>query len=496
MATRLLHIIVLCIAPLCGLANTFSDMVTSMTPQSLPLVNLEIYADSVSYLYFVPGKITIADNSSGDSIAITSYNCVIRKRGKTALFLPKISFSVKLVDEEGEKLDANLLGLRNDNTWILDAMGIDKLRMRNRVCFDIWNEFSHTMWETKFNNRNGTVGTMVEVFVDGVHNGIYCLSDKINRQLLNLRKVKEDIDSVTIKGLLYKGKNSGLTNNLLDYEVDRTDTVLWNTFELQYPEEYPSTQAWQPLIDLIDFNGKTADEYFKAHYSEYYYIDNLVDYWILIAAFGLIDMPYKNTFLSTPDINFGHRFMITPWDLDACMGRNPNGVQTHYYPMTSRLNAFAPFNRLITHDIDGIKNRIARRWFQLIEAELSPENVESHIDAIQQRYVESGAWQREYDLWKDEEEDERIIVDEDIYLEKEFVMTWYRTNINRLSTQLNRWRDDYVEEETINSSTITQIYNFLLGIDTTFYPKLDINGDGEINSNDITAAYNILLGQE
>ena len=99
-------------------------------------------------------------------------------------------------------------------------------------------------------------------------------------------------------------------------------------------------------------------------------------------------------------------------------------------------------------------------------------------------------------MWKDEEEDERIIVDEDIYLEKEFVMTWYRTNINRLSTQLNRWRDDYVEEETINSSTITQIYNFLLGIDTTFYPKLDINGDGEINSNDITAAYNILLGQE
>ena len=132
MRVRLLNIIMLCIMPLCGWAITFDEMVASMTPQSLPQVNLEVDIDTVSYLYFWPGRITIAEHK-GDSVTMESYNCMVRQRGKTALFLPKLSFAVKLVDDEGEKLDANLLGLRNDNSWILDAMGIDHLRMRNRI---------------------------------------------------------------------------------------------------------------------------------------------------------------------------------------------------------------------------------------------------------------------------------------------------------------------------------------------------------------------------
>jgi hypothetical protein len=494
MTARLLHIIVLFLTPVWCFALTFDEMVASMTSLSLPQVNVEIYADTVSFQYFVPGKITIAEYNDS-SVTTTDYNCLIRQRGKTALFLPKLSYAIKLVDENGEKLDANLLGLRNDNSWILNAMGIDKLRMRDRVCFDIWNEFSHTMWDTKFGNRNGTVGTMVEVFVNGEYNGIYCLSDKINRQLLNLRKAKENDDgTVTIKGLLYKGKSSGLSNNLLDYIEDRTDTLKWNTIELQYPDEYPSAETWQPLMDLIDFNGKTDDEYFKAHYNEWYYVENLVDYWILLVAFGIDDMPYKNTFLSVPDINFTHRYMITPWDLDACFGRASDGSIAYFYSSTGRLNAYGPYNRLIAQDIDGIKNRIARRWLQLIEAELNPDNVESHINAIAQRYVESGAWQREYELWKDEVDDTRVIIGENINDEIEYVMGWYRNNLNHMTLHLDKWRDDYVEEDVITSHTITRIYNYLLGIDTTYYDDLDINCDGGITSNDITAAYDFLLG--
>lgn len=494
----------LCILlPFTAWSQNFERMVDSMSVNSLPLVNVQLEIDSVSHLYFIPGNFTLVEYKNGE-VTSETYNCMVRKRGKTALFLPKWSFAIKLVDEQGEKLNADLLGLRSDNSWILDAMGIDKLRMRNRLCFDIWNEFSQTMWDTKFGNRNGTVGTMVEVFINGEYAGIYHLSDKINRQLLNLRKAKEEDDgSVTVKGVLYKGKSSGLSNALLEYEEDRTDTIKWNTFELQYPDEYPSLQSWQPLMDLIDFNGKTDLNYFMAHHNEWYYIENLVDYFVLLVAFGIDDMPYKNSFLSTPDINFEHRFMITPWDMDACLGRDCNGNPRNFTSQLSRLNPYGPFNRFVAYNIDGFKNLVARRWEEIQDTYLSPTNLENHINAIALRYVESGAWQREYELWKNisesveegEDYDERIIIAENIYEEVEYVMEWYRRNHTYMSNQFLRWHDDYVEPDAITAATITQIYNYLLGINTVYDEKLDLNEDGIINSSDITFGYNVILNR-
>ena len=492
-AIRNIIIIVFCLIPLRHWALSFDEMLSTMDAMSLPQINVMLNLDSLSSNQFTPGMIVIAEHN-GEEIITTQYNCLVRHRGKTALQLPKMSLSIKLVDEEGENLDVNLLGLRTDNSWNLDAMGIDKMRMRNRVCFDIWNEYSHTMWDTKFGNRNGIVGKMVELFINGQYNGIYHLSDKVNRQLLNLRKAKTNDDgTVTVKGLLYKGAHNGISNNLLDYTEDRTDTTLWNTFELQYPDDYTCLASWQPFIDLIDFNGKTELPYFREHYNEWYYTDNLIDYFILLIAFNIDDMPYNNTFLSIPDINFDHRYMITPWDLDACLGRGCDGSPRHIFSYLSQLTSKAPYNRLITYNIDGFKQLVKQRWDELSNTVLSPDNVESHITEIAQRYIESGAWQREYERWKDAS-DSRVIIGENLNDEVNYVMQWYRGNHSSLNEQFVRWSSDYVEDPNIiTSAVITSIYNYLLGIDTSEIDKVDINKDGIVTAADITAAYDIML---
>ena len=491
MKSRFPYIVLLCLMPLLGWSQSFDEMFAGMSELSLPLVNIQGEIDSVSTEYFVQGNITVAEYKDNTN-EVNTYNCLVRYRGMLALTLPKKAFSVKLINEEGEKLNANLLGLRNDNTWILDAMGIDKLRMRNRVCFDIWNEYSHTMWDTNYGNRNGTVGAMVEVFINGAYNGIYCLSDKINRQLLNLRNARVDDDgSVTVKGLLYKGVGD-YWSTLTSYDEESTDSVVWNDFELQYPEEYPSLQTWQPLMDIIDFNSLTDDEYFNAHYKEWYYLDNLIDYWVLLVALGITDMPYKNTFLSTPDINFDHRFMLTPWDLDACLGRGWDGSQEPGHSSLTRLNRFAPYNRILANYVDNFRGKVANRWEELTGTVLSPANVESHITAISQRFVESGAWEREYERWKNT----KVRIGRNINAEVQYVMNWYCGNLEHITFDINRWRDDYDHNSSVNAYTITQLYNYLLGIDSTFYEELDFNKDGTITSADVTEAYSIILGQE
>ncbi len=49
------------------------------------------------------------------------------------------------------------------------------------------------------------------------------------------------------------------------------------------------------------------------------------------------------------------------------------------------------------------------------------------------------------------------------------------------------------EDDSITSSTITKIYDYILGYNTTFDEKLDIDGDGIITVSDVTQAYNYLL---
>ena len=91
-------------------------------------MNLTVDISAVSKRAFVNGEIEIVDfHKRTDSLSESvKYQCQIRYRGGTSVNHEKKSFSIKLVDEAGEKQNANILGIREENSWILDAMAIDR----------------------------------------------------------------------------------------------------------------------------------------------------------------------------------------------------------------------------------------------------------------------------------------------------------------------------------------------------------------------------------
>ena len=149
--------------------SDFETLKESLDINSLPLINITVNINSVNKDSYVKGTVEIADfqRRNPDSQFTATYSCQVKYRGATSINYTKKSFSVKLIDSIGNELDSEILGLRDDNSWILDAMAIDRIRMRNRVCFDLWNQLSKTPYATKFDNRNGTVGMFVEVFING-----------------------------------------------------------------------------------------------------------------------------------------------------------------------------------------------------------------------------------------------------------------------------------------------------------------------------------------
>ena len=438
--------------------SQYERMKNALDEHSLPLVNMIVDISKVNRNTFTAGDIEIADyqRRTDPSTIEVRFACEYRIRGGSTLTKRKKSYAVKLLKESGEELDANIFGIREENSWILDAMSIDRTRMRNRICFDVWNEISRTPYDTKYSNRNGTMGEFVEVFINGTYHGLYCMTDKIDRKLLELKKAKVGEDGqVTVRGLLYKGCNWKTGVDLLSYNDEATDKVTWNSFELDYPEDYPSIDTWQPLMDLIDFcSDATPDDVFVQEYQDYFYMDNLVDFVAFANALFIRDHLYHNIFLSVVDINEGHCYLLTPWDMDTSLGGDYNGA---YHEELVDINRFSrragPFNRLGTQNIDGFNNLVSNKWKELSETLFSCDSIAQCLDHYAEQFTASGAWERERTKWNNNP----VPLKESVFEELEYVKDWYAKNYENLCTQYGTNVIEFIDMDSKHSQR-TSIY--------------------------------------
>lgn len=433
----------------------FQTVRNDLDSLSIPLMNITTDMDSVNIDDYVHATIEIVDyqrrNSNGQQYV--KYNCLLKYRGASSVSHKKKSFAFKLVDSNDDKLEANLLNLRKESTWILDAMAIDRIRMRNRVCFDLWNEMNRLPYETKYDQRSGTVGLFVEVFINGEYYGLYCLTDRINRELLGLKKTEDKNGQVNVKGVLYQGINWKTGYNLRSYNQEPMDSTVWNSFELDYPEEYPSKQAWLPLANLIDFCSDTTGQYyFLNNWEDHFYKENLIHYHVFTVALFVGDNLYKNTYLANPDVSEQSRFIIIPWDMDYSLGGYWTGQRQDTYAQVNRYDNIAPYNRLYSNNLDGFCQDIKDYWLSVSQNELSIEHVFSILDRYADQFEKSGAWKREYDKWNNSP----VPLKQSLNDEINYVKNWYRHNYVQFCTQLDI-QVDLVPQ--IQSNHSDQIYD-------------------------------------
>ena len=76
--------------------------------------------------------------SHPDSVSTDTLTANIKWRGGTTNIADKHKRNYKVKFTE----DHQLLGLRNDNNWMLDAGQADVFRLRNRIAMDLWNDMA------------------------------------------------------------------------------------------------------------------------------------------------------------------------------------------------------------------------------------------------------------------------------------------------------------------------------------------------------------------
>lgn len=322
----------------------------------LPIV--ELNCSSVNSKAYTTGSLRVTDPASlgYDSLMIAAF----KYRGASSSNYPKRSYAIKLRDENGNSVDRKLLGYRSDNNWILDAMYIDLACMRNRVATDLWNAFECKPYyaDREKKVRTGTRGKFVEVILNGQWWGLYCMTEKMDRKQLKLKKFVPAAQSTTgeneVHGVLYKSNqwtyevfmghesNDDNDNKQVIYphkKVSDYKNILgketWCEYEFKYPDYEDEAVEWRPLHDAANMVATSFILNIDSVKSRFDY-PMLRDYYLFIDLLLATDNHGKNLFWYAYDTQGpeGDKLSLAPWDLDGTFGQDWDGVITNTKDVT------------------------------------------------------------------------------------------------------------------------------------------------------------------
>ena len=231
---------------------------------------------------------------------------------------------------------------------------------------------------------------------------------------------------------MYKGDQWSDATRLNGYVEQDMNGASWNEWELEYPEDYPCEEAYMPMKNFIDYCVSTSDDDFEKGIGENFYWQNFIDYEVFVLAQGLRDNHLKNTYFSIVNKAKGHCMMVTPWDLDCSLGGNWNGAYNEDVATLGEILSVGLYKRLWYNNVRGYQSEVAERWRELNNSVLSVEEFGKRVDAYAEQFIESGAWQREYDMWNNNP----VPLQEDLTKETEYIKDWYSRNYANLADNI------------------------------------------------------------
>jgi hypothetical protein len=212
-----------------GYYYNFCFMYTSpvqIDSSALPIVVIE----TNEYGYGVPEEkqkiyahMGIINNGNGrfnkPSDPYTDYNGIIHThvRGNLSTIPPKLSYALETQDESGNNNNVSLLGMPEENDWILYGPYIDKSLIRNELVFELGRKLNYYEPRTRF----------CELILNGQNQGLYVLTEKIKKDKNRVNVVSLNPD---------ENERPGITGGYV-FKLDHAGII-----EIIYPKEEDLTQ--------------------------------------------------------------------------------------------------------------------------------------------------------------------------------------------------------------------------------------------------------------
>lgn len=361
---------------------------------TLPLMNIECMEEIMDEA--VSMNIVLFDNRQDAVQRVTTSAGSIHIRGVTARSYPKKGYRFSLTqDSLGGNVRTNqisLLGMRQDDDWLLYAAYNDQEKIRNVFSSNLWEYTCAT------DNAQGINAGMeykyLELFINGEYWGLYALGYPIDEKQLELNKENKEealykiVDWTSgntleytpegyIKGYVDKGADNGSEN--------------WIPLQNYYDTFYSSLEDNEKLYSGID-------------------VDNMIDiylfYNLIQGTDNVSKERVKNQYFSIHDRQGELIAMYSPWDMDNTWGntwrddfpindQQPYTVSEKYnHVMESGI-----VNQLIVNGDDSIWEKIFDKYRYLRENGWSNENINFLLDEYEENIFDSGAYLRDMERW-------------------------------------------------------------------------------------------------
>ena len=378
----------------------------------------------------------------------------------------KRNYKIKTLNENGKKQEISLLGMREDNNWILDAGQVDLFRLRNRIATEIWNDFStkpyYASKEPKA--KSGVVGKVVEVILNNEYRGIYSLTEAMDRKELKLKKY--DDKNKEFHGQLWK-VSSWDKSTFWEIEKDYDNTQeTWHAFETKYPDiEDVNPTDYNPLYEAIDFVANSNDETFKKEVANYFDIPVIIDYQLFLETLKPIDNCGKNMYWGIYDVAKDKKLTLAIWDLDASVGQDwhcSTPLHPDYVSPDTELGikeAFNLYTRLSTLNVDNYNQKVADRYHELRKTYFSEENLISKYQSYYDMLVKSGAASREESKWSKDSDIGGYPLN--FKNEIEYIKNWIIERLKYLDTTQFPTTNGIQKAQYLKQAKTTQTYNML-----------------------------------
>ena len=398
---------------------------------TLPLMNINV-RDSI-LREEVPMDMTLFDNQKGAANRVTNSTGTIKVRGASSSRLLKTSYRMSLTMESlGENTRPNhvsLLGMRQDEDWILYTPFNDQEKVRNVFNTNLW---------TQTCGRNNTEGIQTgieykyfELFINGDYMGLYALGYPIDGKLMGIDEAKGEA--------LYKKVGWG-SETAFEPGYSSTDGAVINGFEVKTVDETNPDSIYEKWDMLLAYYNQFYEyRYDNEKLLEMIDINNAIDTYLFL---GLIQghdntrgSEVRNMYLYMYDNAGTISMLYAPWDMDLTWGNffsedwYANYVQTYYLtPRDNLVMKAGPLNQLLVNKADGVREQIVRRYRELRETSWSDEAIKELLENYEADIYDSGAFRRELARWPEgtaNHPDEKLSVFKEYVAERFTVLDAY-----------------------------------------------------------------------
>ena len=354
------------------------------TESNLPIISINTFGENIPDEPRINAQMGIINNNSGTNNiedVFNDYNgrITIEKRGNSSQEQEKPPYRFETIDDDGENNNVKLLGLPEENDWILYAPWSDKSLMRNVLIYSLSNDMGRYAPRSEF----------VELYLNNEYRGVYVLMEKIkrdkNRVAISSLDPNSNFGDNLTGGYILKfdwaetGDNNGGFFSLIDgmrynYHYPKPDEI--SSEQESYIQSY--INSYENIMNSNKYNSEQG-------YSKFIDIGSFVDFIILqeisrnVDAYGLSTYIYKdkesinNMLTAGPIWDFNHGFgncdYYKAWETDGW------NISYTYEDMDQRA-----FWWLKLWNDDNFKEMVKDRYKVLRRSILSTTNINTKVD--------------------------------------------------------------------------------------------------------------------